>query len=87
MSGVQDLECKGKYKTMGERLLDRAFNKALSQQRRADAKVEAERPLTDGERKVQEEEKVRQETAPMTGHDAIQRMLLAEKDKDYFRYA
>lgn len=71
---------------MTERAFDRAFNKALSRQKVAADKVEAQRPLTDAEREAQEAQRLREDATPMTAADAIKRMLLADKDKDYFRY-
>lgn len=70
---------------MADKLIERAFNKVLSQQKRADAKVEAERPLTETELRAQETERLRQDLTPMTAQDAIKRMILADKDKNYFR--
>lgn len=68
---------------MSSKFLNRAFNKL-------NAEVEKVRQNADPEagKRVQEkdaEQALREESAPMTAGDAIQRIILAWKDKDYFR--
>ena len=70
---------------MADKIFDRAFNRVLFDQKRAGERVEAERPLTKAELDARENEALRSEAVPMTTNDAIKRMLLASKDKDYFR--
>lgn len=72
---------------MVERIFDRAFNKVLFDKKRAEEGFEAERPRSKSELEAREADRIRREAAPMTTSDAIKRMLLAYKDKDYFRFA
>lgn len=72
---------------MADKLFDRAFNKVLAHQRVAEVKAEAQRPLTQQEIEAQETERLRAAETPMNVSDAIKRILLSEKDKDYFRSA
>jgi hypothetical protein len=67
---------------MAEKVLERAFNKAMAGH--LSAQDEAERPAK--RPKVEDEDALlRKKDAPMQVADAIQRILLADKDKDYFR--
>ena len=70
---------------MGEKALDRAFNRVLAKQRDAAEKMAVHRPKSKEEVEAEEAAKLRTSGTPMAVSDAIQRMLLAEKDKDYFR--
>lgn len=68
---------------MAERVLDRLFAQAA-------AAVETQQALDDPERDIQtkeksSEEEMRKLKTTMTVSDAIRRILLADKDKDYFR--
>jgi hypothetical protein len=67
-----------------DRLFDKAFSRAAAGLERA---VEGEDPQRKRPRvdEVDEEARLRQASNPMNVADAIQRILLAEKDKDYFR--
>lgn len=69
-----------------DRVFDKAFSRALAghetvhgeaHRQKKRAKVEAE----------DEESQLRGKSNPMQVEDAIQRILLADKDKDYFRSA
>lgn len=70
---------------MAENAFDRAFNKVLSGRNLEVEKESRRRPLSDAEKQAKEQEALRSESAPMSVDDAIKRMLLADKDKDYFR--
>ena len=71
---------------MGETAFDRAFNKALSNKNLEVEQIISKRPLSDAEKEAKEQAALRSESAPMSVDDAIKRMLLADKDKDSFRY-
>ena len=70
---------------MADKIFDRAFNKALEVQKREEEKVQAWRPPTQQEIEAAEQKALREEAMPMSTQDAIKRMMLADKDKDYFR--
>lgn len=70
---------------MSSKLLDRAFNKALSAQQNEQQEQEQEQAQPRVRTQQDEEAELRQLNARMDASDAIQRMLLAQKDKDYFR--
>ena len=70
---------------MAENAFDRAFNKVLLHQNRSEEKARSGLPQSQAEREAEEAEALRSEAAPMSIDDAIKRMLLADKDKDYFR--
>ena len=72
---------------MADRLFERAFNRLLAHQKVEEDRAEAQRPLTQQEIEAREAEHLRTADTPMNVSDAIKRMLLAEKDKDYFRSA
>lgn len=63
---------------MTNRTIDRAFNKVFGT-------AATEAPCQPKEKVVSEEEQLRKTAAPLTTKDACKRMLLAWKDKDYFR--
>ena len=67
---------------MGERLLNRVFNTAAAQQAHQE---EGERPQEKAA--ANEEDALRRSDAPMDAKDAIKRILLAQKDRDWFRCA
>ena len=68
---------------MAGRLFDRAFNRAAA----ANVDEDAERPLKPRTDSIRPEAGAAATAAtPMQISDAIQRVLLADKDKDYFRY-
>lgn len=71
---------------MGEKALDRAFNRVLAKQRDAEEKSALHRPKSKEELEAEEIERLRASATPMAVSDAIKRMLLADKDKDFFRY-
>jgi hypothetical protein len=67
--------------------MDRAFERAFT---KVHAGVAAAIPDPEAKQaaKVQsEEDRLRQETAPITAADAVQRIALAFRDGDYFRCA
>ena len=68
---------------MDERLLNRRFNVALSKEEIADG-----RSLDGVCREAEEDEEylLRKAANPMDVKDAIKRILLAKKDRDFFRY-
>ena len=70
---------------MADKVFDRAFNKALEVQKREEEKAQARRPPTQQEIEAAEQKALREEAMPMSTRDAIKRMMLADKDKDYFR--
>lgn len=70
---------------MSEKAFDRAFNKVLLNQNLAEDKARSQAPLSEAQKQAKETEALRNETVPMSVQDAIKRMLLAEKDKDWFR--
>jgi hypothetical protein len=65
---------------MGERLLNRFFNEALTADQKANQEAK-------GKQKKQKDgdEQLRDDANPMQASDAIKRILLAKKDKDWFR--
>ena len=63
---------------MADRLLNRVFNAAAAAQEPAASRPEAAVEPS-------EEEKLRATEVPMQAGDAIARILLAKKDKDWFR--
>ena len=65
---------------MGERLLNRVFNTAAAQEAH---KQDGERPQEKAA--ANEEDQLRRSDTPMDAKDAIKRILLAQKDKDWFR--
>jgi curved DNA-binding protein CbpA len=68
---------------MASHSFEHAFNQAA-----ATVALEAEQEdpeLRQQKRQRLQEDRLRQTTAPMTAGDAIQRILLAEADRDYFR--
>ncbi len=67
---------------MDERLISRRFNVALSKEETADG-----RSLNDVRRDAEEDEEylLRKAASPMDVKDAIKRILLAKKDRDFFR--
>ncbi len=66
---------------MDERLLNRRFNSALTSEQ---AQVWDPESIVE-EAEHNEEAALRKLDAPMDAKDAIKRILLAKKDKDYFR--
>lgn len=70
---------------MAEKAFDKAFNRVLLHQNLAEGQARSAKPLTEAEKQAQETDALRSNTAPMRVQDAIKRMLLAEKDKDWFR--
>ena len=69
---------------MADFTFDRAFNRVFAGHNAEESKREAERRPPPPE---DEEGKLRRTAAPMQVTDAIRRMLLADKDRDYFRCA
>lgn len=69
---------------MADRLFERAFNRAAA----GSIHEEAERPIRPTKENIRSEAEATAAAAatPMQVSDAIQRVLLADKDKDYFRY-
>ncbi len=71
---------------MADRLFERAFNRAAA----ANVDEEAEQPLCSRKQTIKADAgapaPVTTAATPMQISDAIQRVLLADKDKDYFRY-
>ena len=67
---------------MDERLIGRRFNVALSKEETAEG-----RSLNDIRRDAEEDEEylLRKAASPMDVKDAIKRILLAKKDRDFFR--
>lgn len=67
---------------MADRLFDRAFNRAAA------ASEDAERPMQSQGESVQAEAGAANKipATPMQVSDAVQRILQADHDKDYFRY-
>jgi hypothetical protein len=70
---------------MADKIFDRAFNKVLAGQNREEEKLEARRQPTQQEVEAEEAKALRAEALPMSTQDAIKRMVLADRDKDYFR--
>ncbi len=70
---------------MAENAFDRAFNKALSGRNLEVEELTKRRPMSEAEKTAKETEALRSTSAPMSADDAIKRMLLADRDKDYFR--
>lgn len=68
---------------MAERLLDRTFNALAAQADGGGAGTGVPRPRTQQD----DEDELRRVGAPMDVQDAIARILLAFKDKDFFRRA
>lgn len=68
---------------MGERLINRVFNQALTADQRAAQEQDAQRSKA----KRTADDDVRDTCTPMQASDAIKRILLAKKDKDWFRCA
>lgn len=68
---------------MADRLFERAFNRAAA----GSIHEEAERPIRPTKENIRSEAEATAAAAatPMQVSDAIQRVLLADKDKDYFR--
>lgn len=66
---------------MGSTSIDRVFHKAFSAQSQAEQAAAQPRVKT----KQDEEEELRHLASKMDASDAIQRMLLATRDKDFFR--
>ena len=69
---------------MADRLFERAFSRAAA----ASASDDAERPLQPKRESVQAEAGAADKVpaTPMQVSDAVQRVLQADQDKDYFRY-
>lgn len=71
---------------MADRMFERAFNRAAA----ADLYEEAQQPLRPPNHAVKADAGAAASASvavtPMQISDAIQRVLLADKDKDYFRY-
>lgn len=69
---------------MADRLFERAFSRAAA----ASASEGAERPLQPKRESVQAEAGAADKVpaTPMQVSDAVQRVLQADQDKDYFRY-
>ena len=69
---------------MADRLFERAFSRAAA----ASISEGAERPLQPQRESVQAEAGAADKipATPMQVSDAVQRVLLADQDKDYFRY-
>lgn len=68
---------------MADRFLDRAFNATAAAVTRAQEEQDPERKRHKVQ--VDEEKELRELGTGMTAGDAIRRILLADKDKDYFR--
>lgn len=70
---------------MAERLINKAFSRLNAEV----AKAQDDMDPDAHKRKVEKtaEQTMRDTAAPMSAKDAVQRILLAWKDKDYFRYA
>ena len=66
---------------MGERLLNRVFNTAAAQQAHQE---ENEHPQEKAA--ATEEDHLRRSDTPMDAKDAIKRILLAQRDKNWFRW-
>lgn len=64
-----------------DRVFERAFSKVHGTVQKAIPDPEAQQAA----KALSEEERLRQETAPMTAADAVQRIALAFNDGDYFR--
>ena len=77
-------ERKQDSKTMADRLFERAFSRAAA----SGASEGAERPMQPQKQSMQAEAGAadKEPAAPMQVSDAVQRVLLADQDKDYFRY-
>lgn len=70
---------------MADRLFERVLNQATAS---AAAAAAAADPTVHAQKKQRtEEEELRKMNTGMTAADAIKRILLAYKDKDYFRWA
>ena len=69
---------------MADRLFERAFSRAAA----AGASEGAERPMQPQKQSMQAEAGAADKVpaTPMQISDAVQRVLLADQDKDYFRY-
>lgn len=69
-----------------DRVFDKAFSRALAGHEtvHGEAHRQQKRPKLEA---VDEDSQLRGKAAPMKVEDAIQRILLADKDKDYFRSA
>lgn len=70
---------------MAEHLFNRAFSTLNAQV----AKAQDEMNPDARKRKIEktDEQRMREKAAPMSASDAVQRILLAWKDQDYFRRA
>ena len=67
-------------------MADRAFERLFSQAAVEQDQLEQEDPeVRKQKRQRTEEDEMRRKTDTMTAKDAIQRILLADKDRDYFR--
>ena len=69
---------------MADRLFERAFSRAAA----ASSSEGAERPMQPQKQSMQAEAGAADKipATPMQVSDAVQRVLLADQDKDYFRY-
>lgn len=69
-------------------MADRLFNRAFSRAAAASVGEDAERPMQSQRESVQAEAGAASKVpaTPMQVSDAVQRILLADHDKDYFRY-
>ena len=68
---------------MADRMFERAFNRAAA----ASVGDQAEQPLRPRQQAIKAEAGATSTAAtPMQVSDAIQRVLLADQDNDYFRY-
>ena len=67
-----------------DRLFERAFNQAAASANAELDRHERKRKAAEPD-EADEEEALRNMATPMERQDAIQRVLLADKDKDYFR--
>ena len=68
---------------MADRLFERAFQTANLEEERRDDGLRREKAARSQERT--QEQQLRSKATGMTAADAIQRILLAAKDRDYFR--
>lgn len=64
-----------------DRIFERAFNKV-----EGSIKASTSAETSQQQQQQTEEDRLRNETVPMTAEDAINRICLAWKDGDYFRY-
>jgi hypothetical protein len=68
---------------MGDRALDRNFAQAAAAVQKLQDSIDPDKQVE--RQQVGDDELMRRMTAGMTAGDAIKRILLAEKDRDYFR--